>query len=265
MEKVGVIAGNGLLPKMFLKEVKSCEVYIVGFKNFLPFYLRKYKNFALFNLGEFDKVIKYFKKNQVNKVVLLGYIPHKVLVENEKLSLDKKMKKMFLKISNNLAMSIFNALLYEFEKENINIEPVSKYLPHLFADKGEMTCLGMSNEDIDNIEFGYKIAKQIAELDIGLTIVVKNKLVVAVEGLEGTDECILRAKKLAGSGCYVIKVARPQQDMRFDLPVIGPKTVSVLKTAEVNTIAVESGKTLILEKDKVIKNLNKLKIKLYGI
>jgi len=102
-------------------------------------------------------------------------------------------------------------------------------------------------------------------LDIGLTVVVKNKVIVAVESLEGTDRCILRGRKLAGENCIVIKVARPNQDMRFDLPVIGPRTVKVLKKAKVKLLVVEKNKTLIIDKQNVIKKLNNLGIKLYGI
>jgi DUF1009 family protein len=162
-------------------------------------------------------------------------------------------------------MEIFYALEAEFSRYGILIEPIDKYLKNIFAEKGELNGVKLDNEDLENINFGYHIAKRLAEVDIGLTVVVKNKIVVAVEAIEGTDNCIMRAKKIAGKGCYVIKVARPNQDMRFDLPVIGPTTVKVLSKAKVKAVAVEANKTLILEKQRVLEETKKLGIPVYGI
>lgn len=263
--KLGLIAGYGVLPLIFSKEIKNYELYIAGFKNFTSKKLKLFaKELKLFNLGELQNIIQFFKSYEVTNVVFIGYVPHKILVENN-VHLDSRAEKMFSRLGNNLAMSIFKGLTEEFHKEGIKIDPINHYLPHLFADKGEMTSLSLTQEEIENITFGYNIAKEIANLDIGLTIVVKNKIVVSVEGLEGTDKCILRGGKLAGKGCCVIKVARPNQDMRFDLPVIGPRTVRILNHIKASVIAVESGKTLIIDKDKVINKLNLLKIKLFGI
>jgi DUF1009 family protein len=264
-ERLGLIAGFGVLPFIFAKENKNFDLYIAGFKKITPKKLSKYsKETNFFSLGDLEKIINFFKKNFVNKILLLGYVPHQILT-TQNYNLDLKALNMFSKIKTNTAMNIFGGLLKEFLKENISIEPIDKYLGNMFATSGLMTEGSLNNDEIENIQFGYNIAKEVSKLDIGLTVVVKNKVIVAVEALEGTDRCILRSHKIAGKDCIVIKVARPNQDMRFDLPVIGPKTVKVLKKAKIKVLAVEKNKTLIIDKQNVIKKLNDLGIKLYGI
>ncbi len=264
-EQLGLIAGFGLLPIIFAKEVKNIDLYVAGFKKITPKILVKYsRKTNFFELGQLQDIINFFKTNFVKKIILLGYVPHQILTTNQ-YNLDIAALEMFYRMKNNTAMTIFNELEKKFLSENIYIESIEKYLPNMFVTEGSVTNEELEKDEFENIEFGYKIAKEVSKLDIGLTVVVKNKIVVAVESLEGTDRCILRSQKLAGNGCIVIKVARPNQDMRFDLPVIGPKTVKVLKKAKVRVLAVEKNKTLIIEKEKVIKQLNNLGIKLYGI
>ncbi len=263
--KLGIIAGYGLLPEIFVDEVKNVDFYIVGFKGYTNKRLHKYcKSFKLLSDWNLSEVINFFRNNDVNKTVLLGYLPHKILLKNLSFQ-DKKTEDFIRNLKTRKAMDIFYNLSTEFGKLNITIEPINKYLKKSFAEKGEINGLKLTQEEIEDINFGYDIAKQIADLDIGLTVVVKNKIVVAVEALEGTDNCILRAKKIAGKNCVVVKVARHNQDMRFDLPVIGPKTIKVLKLAKASVLAVESDKTLILNKQEVIEKSKRYKIKLFGI
>jgi len=265
VSSLGIIAGFGLLPQTFVNEVKNKEFYIVGFKKYVSKNLLKSaKKFCLLNQWSLNEIINFFVNNNVKNILLLGYIPHKILLQkNNPISEDTKL--FFNKLIKNSAMEIFYALETKFAEYGINIEPINKYLKKSFAEHGEINGLKLNKEDFDNISFGYNVAKRLAEVDVGLTVVVKNKIVVAVESIEGTDNCILRAKKIAGEGCYVIKVARPNQDMRFDLPVIGPKTVKVLSKAKIKVVAVEAEKTLILDKQKVVEKTKNLNIPLYGI
>ncbi|MFN3550427.1 MAG: LpxI family protein [Endomicrobiia bacterium] len=262
---LGIIAGLGLLPEIFVTEVKNVDFYIISFKNYFNKKILnssiKFKILTEWNLNE---VIDFFKQNNVKNVVFLGYIPHKILLE-DKIKLDIKAQCVFNKLKKNSAMEIFKGLVEEFNNSAIQIDTIDKYIKNSFAEKGEINGLKLTEDEFENIKFGYEIAKEIARLDIGLTVVMKNKIVIAVEALEGTDKCILRAVKLAGKDCCVVKVARPNQDMRFDLPVIGPTTVKVLNFAKAKVLAVESEKTLILNKEYVIEKTKKLGIKLYGI
>ncbi len=262
---LGIVAGYGLLPEIFVKEVKNIDFFIVGFKKYTNKKLKIFsKEFKILDSWSLSDIISFFKDNNVNRIVFLGYIPHRILLDNLVLY-DEKTQKFFYNLKTKKAMDIFYSLAKEFEKENILIDPIDKYLKNSFADKGGINGFSLTNEELDNVKFGYEIAKQIANLDIGLTVVVKNKIVVAIEALEGTDQCILRARRLGAKGAIVVKVARDNQDMRFDLPVIGPKTIKVLKLAKANILAVESGKTLMLDKQKVIRESQRSNIKLYGI
>lgn len=262
---LGIVAGLGLLPQIFVNEVKDVNFYIIGFKKFFSKKLIKHaKKYCLLNNWDLEGIINFFVQNNVKNILFLGYIPHKILL-HKNIPMSEGTKMFFNKLIKNSAMEIFHNLETEFTKYGISIEPVYKYLKESFAEYGEINNLKLTKEDLDNINFGFNIAKRLAEVDVGLTAVVKNKIIVAVEAIEGTDQCILRAKKIAGEGCYVIKVARPNQDMRFDLPVIGPTTVKVLSKAKIKAVAVEAYKTLILKKQWVIEETKKLGIPIYGI
>ncbi|MCS7150847.1 MAG: UDP-2,3-diacylglucosamine diphosphatase LpxI [Endomicrobia bacterium] len=263
-EKIGIITGYGLLPEIFVNKVNNFDIYLVGFKRFVSRnIIHKVKKYKILTIWSLSEIIDFFQQNDVTKLLFLGYVPLNILLKNPQL--DQKASKLFSQINSKTAMQIFHSLLNELSQAGFTVEPIDKYLNDCFAEKGSINSLTLTEGEIKDVEFGYNIAKSIASLDVGLTVVVKNGIVVAVEALEGTDRCILRAGKLAGSGCCVVKVARPQQDMRFDLPVIGPTTVKVLARSKANILAVESNKTLILKKDEVIKKSYKLGIKLYGI
>jgi DUF1009 family protein len=265
VSSLGIVAGLGLLPQIFVDEVKNTDFYIVGFKKYVSKKLIKQaKKYYLLNTWDLEEIINFFVQNDIKNILFLGYIPHKILL-HKNVPISEGTRMFFIKLMKNSAMEIFYALETEFAEQGISIEPIDKYLRQSFAEHGEINNLKLTEEDFDNIKFGYNVAKRLAEVDVGLTIVVKNKIVVALEAIEGTDNCILRAKKIAGEGCYVIKVARPNQDMRFDLPVIGPTTVKVLSKAKVKAIAVEANKTLILKKQQVVEETKKLGIPVYGI
>ncbi|MCS7228026.1 MAG: UDP-2,3-diacylglucosamine diphosphatase LpxI, partial [Endomicrobia bacterium] len=268
---LGIIAGSGLLPEVFISEIKNnnytknLNLYLAGFKYYTSKKLKYYvKQFCIFNSWSLTEIISFFKLNNVKSIVLLGYIPHKLLFNNN-LSIDEKTKEFIIKLKSKTAMNFFHNLAEQFIKEGFIIEPLDKYIKSSFAEKGEINQLCLSEEEMENVKFGFNIAKRLSELDIGLTVVVKDKVVISVEAIEGTDNCILRAKKLAGKGCCVVKVARPHQDMRFDLPVVGPKTINVLRQAKATVLAIESGKTVILNKQDVIQKSKRFGIKLYGI
>lgn len=267
VHNLGAICGYGLLPEIFVKQnYNNYNLFVITFKNFSPKGIKKFvKDIYILDKWELQKIIDYCKKNNIQKILFLGYIPHTILLNHNFTKMDFRSVNMFKKLINYTALQIFNGLVEEFKRENIEIEPLDKFLENLLADKGSINGLEITDYDLENIQFGYNIAKQIASLDIGLTVAIKNKIVVAVEALEGTDKCIQRAYKIAGKGCYITKVARPNQDMRFDPPVIGPKTIKVAKSAKISVIAIESKKTIILNKQDVIDKSRKFNIKLYGI
>ena len=150
-------------------------------------------------------------------------------------------------------------------KEGIKLLPSHQYLTHLLPEKGLISGIKLNKDEKEDVEFGLKTAKQIAGMDIGQTVVVKDKAVVAVESIEGTDECIKRAAKYAGDNVVVVKVAKPNQDFRFDIPVIGLSTIDTLAENKVRVMAIEAGSTLMIDRDELIKKAVKLGVTIIAI
>jgi DUF1009 family protein len=149
----------------------------------------------------------------------------------------------------------------EIEKKGIAVHSATIFLSELLAPPGNLTWREPTKKEARDIELGWRIAKEIGRLDIGQTIVVKDQVVLAVEAIEGTDDAIRRAGRLGGGkGLVVVKVCKPQQDLRFDLPAVGPKTIAAMRKAGASALVVEQGKTLLLEKEELVEAANKLKI-----
>jgi len=182
---------------------------------------------------------------------MAGQVKHSQLFAN--LKLDWRAIKLLGRIVNKKTDTILGAVCDEFLKEGIKLLPSHLYLKHLMPKAGLISGTKLNKAEKEDIEFGLKIAKEVGRLDIGQTVVVKDKAVVAVESIEGTDECIKRAFKYAGPGVTVVKVAKPNQDFRFDIPVIGPMTVDVLAQTKARVMAIEAGSTLMIDKESILK------------
>ena len=151
---------------------------------------------------------------------------------------------------------ILRTVANELEKEGISVVSSAIYLPELLAPDGCFTKRKPSKEEMADIEFGWKMAKELGRLDIGHCVIVKKKTVLALEAIDGTDKTILRGGKLAHKGAVVIKVCKPDQDLRFDLPAIGLNTVKIMSMVKASALAIESGKTLVFDKEAMIKLAN---------
>ena len=165
---------------------------------------------------------------------------------------DWKALLMLARLKERNAESIFAAIGDELRKIDIELLPATSFLEDYLAPGGLIAGSRLSRREEEDIDLGWKTAKEIARMDVGQTVVVKNGTVLALEGLEGTNEAIKRGGKLAREGAVVVKVAKPNQDMRFDVPVIGVETIRVASDAHIRVIAVEAGKTLLLERDAII-------------
>jgi DUF1009 family protein len=164
---------------------------------------------------------------------------------------DLKALMLLGKLKQRNAESIFAAIADELAKIEVNLLPATTFLEDSLAQSGLIVGANLSAREADDVELGWNVAREIARLDIGQTVIIKNGTVVAVEALEGTNEAIKRGAALAGEGAIMVKVAKPNQDMRFDVPVIGVQTVRIAAEAKLRVIAVEAGKTLLLERDAV--------------
>lgn len=266
INRIGLLAGGGELPSLFLKKAKERKIDVVLMQikgesnNKIQGLDTKTYNIKLTALSD---IINICKKEKISKIVMLGYVKHSNLLKNIKF--DLRTLKVLLKTKDKRASSVLKSAIDELKTEGIEVIDSRFLFSDMLAGKGFLTRKRPGKKYIDDIFFGYKIAKKIAGADIGQTVVIKNKIVIAVEALEGTNECIKRGAKLAGPGFIVVKVSRPNQDMRFDIPVIGTKTIMLLKKYKSAGIAIETGKTFLLNKEKLIAAADKNNIFIYGI
>jgi DUF1009 family protein len=266
MENIGLIAGNNRFPFLVAQEIKRSgdRVICIALKEEADQNLEKIcdKTYWL-SVGKFQKIIDALKSENVKTVIMAGQVKHVKIYSA--ISMDLRSIKVMGSLINKKTDTILKTIADEFEKDGMHLTASHAYLKHLLAPKGLIVGKKLSSDENKDVEFGYKIAKGIAALDIGQTVVVKDKSVLAVESVEGTDECIKRAYALGGKNSIVVKVAKPNQDFRFDVPVIGLSTIDNLKENKVRAMAIESGVTLILDKDELIEKAKKLGATIIGI
>jgi len=259
--KVCLVAGSGSLPTAFLKKAKELgdEVFVVGVKGITSIEANAY-----LPLGKVGTLVKLLEKHHIKKIVLLGKFEHKLLFSHL-LTLDSLALKILKRAKDRRAQSLVKALMDELEEMGFEFIDPKPYLEELLAGRGTLNSLEPSSQAMEDGLFGFPIAKEIAQLDVGQTIVVKEGTVVSVEAMEGTQEAIYRAGKLAGKGCRVIKVARKSQDFRIDVPTVGLDTLEALRQIKADAIFLEAGKVYIVDKDKFLKHADKYKISVVGL
>ena len=259
MKKVGIIAGSGKLPFYFIKEAneEGFEVIAIGIIGETDESLSKCCKCFWVKLGELGKIIKIFKKEGIKEIAMIGKVTHKKMFSN--LSFDLKALKLLPKMKDKKTDSILSIVADEFEKEGFFVMDSRRFLKSCLAEKGILTKRKPTKEELEDIEFGRSIAKVLAGLDIGQTVVVKNKAILAVEAMEGTDETILRGGKI-GKDVVVVKVSKPNQDVRFDIPTVGKDTISVLIAANAKVLALDAEKCFIIDKEEFIQEANKAHI-----
>ena len=271
--KIGLIAGEGKMPVYIAQKAtaQGYEVYVAGAKGNAK--EEDFKNcarvFQSFRLGQLGAGIRFFQEHGVTRVVMAGRVQHTSIFSN--LMPDLRGAKFLASLKNMQTKNILSRIMDEFKKDGIEFEHSALFLEDFMPQKGLLSARKPTEEEEKTVSFGYKIAKAIAALDIGLTCVVSQNAVIAVEGMEGTDRCILRAGELyknsaeKKSAVAVVKVARPDQDSRFDLPVIGKGTLESLHRAGFEVLAFEAGKTLVLDLEEVIRLADKYHISLLAV
>lgn len=260
---LGLITGGGLLPEIVLKEAKR-----VGYRTALCA-IRGETDSALsslseasisIRLGELGRMIKFFKREGVQEAVMAGKITKTNLFRGD-IRPDLEMIKVLAKTKNHSDDSLLGGIAEHLNGKGIQLMDSTTFLGEEFLPKeGALTKRKPSKGEWADIEFGWHLAKEMGRLDVGQTVVVRNRAVLAVEAIEGTDDAILRGGTLGAGGVTVVKVAKPNQDMRFDVPTIGLKTLDAIVQAGVRVLAFEAGKTIILERDSFIAKANEHKI-----
>lgn len=265
MNKIGLIAGGGIFPVLFAREAARLgySVAAVGVKGITSVELEKFAGSVdYFKLGQITRPIETLASAGVRRAVMAGHVPHTSVFGG--IVPDFRAAKILLKLKDRKANSILKAVADEFACKGIELVSSVTFLEHLLPCAGALTPFKLNDAQKRDISLGWKAAKTLSGLDVGLTAVVKDMAVVALEGMEGTDACILRAGEIvrkagsspsgaSASGLVVVKVARPGQDLRFDLPVIGAQTIRTMCSAGAGVLAVEAKKTLILDREQFLK------------
>ena len=263
LQILGIIAGNGVYPRELAQAAREAgvkNIVAAAFTNETDVVIEKLADkVEWLRVGQLGRLLKFFRENNVRQAIMAGQIAPKNLFD---LRPDVKALVVLAKLKQRNAESIFTAIADELKKEDVDLLPATTFLEDDLASKGLIAGPKLSRTEEEDVDLGWSVAKEIARLDIGQTIIVKNGTVLAVEAFEGTNDAIKRGGALAREGAVMIKVAKPNQDMRFDVPVVGVETIKIAAEAKVRVIAVESGKTLLLEHDKVVDLASRAKISL---
>lgn len=255
--RLGVIAGSGEFPIHVCQEAHRMgdACVVAGIKGEAENILaERVENFAWFDVHEIGDLIAFFKKNKVSEAVFAGKIDHRIIYKNEELS--KALPVLLGTGKDWTPTGLIQMAIQILSTQGIAIMDPTPYVASAFCEEGILTETKPSPKMEEDIDFGWDIARQLADLDIGQTVIIKGKAIVAVEGMEGTDEAIKRAGELAGKGIVVVKVSRSFQDPRIDLPAVGLETVKSLILAGGQALGFEAQKIPFFQKEEAISLAN---------
>ena len=255
MHRIALIAGSGKFPLFLAQAAKTngVEVIAIAINSAADKEIEKIADKVYWvNLGQAKKLIDIFSKEKIEYAIMAGKI-NKTVIIKQAFSLDKEARSLLKKISDKRDDTILSAVAERFKDLGVELIDSTFFLKNFMPGKGVLTKRKPNKQELEDISFGFSIAKEMGALDIGQSVVVKQRAVIAVEAIEGTDEAIRRAGRLVGKGIVAVKVAKPKQDMRFDVPVIGVETIKVLKEVGASVLAIEAGKVLVLEQENVVR------------
>jgi DUF1009 family protein len=250
---LGIIAGNGVYPRLLAEGARRAGVEKIVAAAFTdetdPILEQHVDLLEWMRVGQLGRLLKFFRNQDIHRAIMAGQVAPTNLFD---LRPDLKALMLLGKLKRRNAESIFAAIADELAKIDVDLLPATTFLDDSLARPGLIAGPKLSPRQEHDVELGWNAAKEMARLDIGQTVVIKNGTIVAVEALEGTNDAIKRGGTLAREGAIMVKVSKPNQDMRFDVPVIGVETVRIAAESRVRVIVVEAGKTLLFERDAVI-------------
>lgn len=252
MERIGIVAGRGNFPILFAREAKKsgCVCLAIAVKGNTKRLLRKYVDKLIWiRVTEFKRIVNIFKEENIRKVALAGQINPYILFKPGIMA-HPDLRDFFGKVEDRRADTVFNAFVNNLQDAGFELLDSTLFLVNHMPKNTVLTQRKPSDGERKDIELGFKIAKHLGALDIGQSVCVKNGAILAVESIEGTDNTIRRAANLAKSAIVLVKVSKPSQDMRFDVPVAGLATIRNLPRG--SCLAIESGKTLFLDQQAAI-------------
>jgi DUF1009 family protein len=254
MQGWGLIAGNGRFPFLVLEGARSqgIEMAVIALKEEASPELEQVaKRLHWVSLGDLSKAISLMQQEGVKNAVMAGQVKHNKIFSA--IRPDWKLAKLLFSLPRKNTDSLIGAVAKVFEEEGIHLVDSTLFLKPLLPETGVLTRRAPSEHETADMEYGLGVARHIAAMDIGQTVVIADRACVAVEAMEGTDETIVRAARFAeGKPLVVVKVSKPKQDMRFDVPVVGLPTVEAMKKAGVTGLAIDAGRTLLFDRAKLI-------------
>ncbi len=265
-ERIGLIAGNGRFPIIFADNARKLGYHVSAVAHegeTEPELASHVDRIHWVKIGQLSKLIKAFKEDGVHQAVMLGGI--------KKTHVFTTLRPDFrtLALATRLALwkddDILRELAKELEQEGIVICESTFGLEGILVEEGSLTARTPSEKEWEDIRYGWDVAEAIGRLDIGQCVVIKDRVVVAVEAVEGTDEAIKRGGDLAKDGAVVVKRSKPQQDMRFDLPAVGPRTIEVMASVKASVLAIEAGRTILLDREIMLGKAKSARIAIVGI
>ena len=262
-----IIAGSGSFPAHVAQEAKrqGLQVVVIGLKGWAEPTLARYADvYEELAVGQLSALIQRLKTHQIREAVMAGKVTKGVLFDSQA-HMDGETVGLLSRLSDFSVKSLLGAIAQRLAQEGITLLDSSTFLRDQLCPEGVLTARAPTDEETEDIRVGVEAARRIAELDVGQTVVVKRKVLVAVEALEGTDATLRRAGQLAGPGCVVVKMASPTQDRRFDLPVLGRQTLRVATRIGAHCLAVEAHATLLLEKTALLAEAEAGQLSLVGI
>lgn len=266
LDTIAILAGNGVYPETFVAAARKAGVkklVAAAFTNETkPELAGMVDAIEWFRVGQMGKMIAFLKKQGVTQAVMMGQIAPKNLFD---LRPDLRTLFALAKLKQRNAETLFGAIADELAKDGIILLPATTFLEDLMPGPGHVAGPQIKKRRHEDAEYGFQIAKESSRLDIGQTVVVKNGTVLAVEAFEGTNEAIKRGGMLGRGGATMVKVSKPNHDMRFDVPVVGPDTIRTAVGAGVDLIAIEANKTLILNRTEVFDLCREVKVSIVAL
>jgi DUF1009 family protein len=263
---IGLIAGKGELPKAIAAEAKTkgFRVMAVALEHLADKTLASHVDeIKWVNVGKLGKIIDSLKNSGVTKAVMAGKVPKSLLYKGN-ITPDLRAMKLLFTLKDRSDDSILLAITKELEKDGVILLSTTDFCADMLTPEGVLTEEGPTEDEWQDISFGWKIAKEMGRLDIGQTVVVKSRAVMAVEAIEGTDEAIKRGGFYADEGAVVVKISKPNQDMRFDVPVVGLDTLRAMVEARARVLAVEARKSILLQKERLLREAEEAGISVVG-
>jgi UDP-2,3-diacylglucosamine hydrolase len=265
-ERIGLITGNGRFPIIFADNAKRLGYHVSAVAHegeTEPELAGHVDRIHWIKIGQLSKLIKAFKADKVHQAVMLGGIKKTHMFTT--LRPDLRTLAMATRLALRKDDDILREFAKELEGEGIAICESTFGLEGILAEEGTLTTRVPSEKEWEDIRYGWDVAHDIGRLDIGQCVVIKDRVVVAVEAVEGTDGAIKRGGELAKEGAVVVKRSKPQQDMRFDLPAVGPRTIEVMASVKASVLAIEAGRTILLDREIVLDKAKSARIAIVGI